>query len=90
MHTLETGVYRQPNKNYHGIHVSQMKAIAEVLGVKGKVQGLYGKEWDEVDRENVMQQLHKFYAEETDMHKKERVIKAVGEDWTKNISQKIS
>lgn len=89
MHTLETGVYRQPNKNYHGIHVSQMKAIAEVLGVKGKVQGLYGKEWDEVDRENVMQQLHKFYAEETDMHKKERVIKAVGEDWTKNISQKM-
>lgn len=92
LYNLETGMYREPRKEYYGIHVKQMKDIAAVLGLNPKdIPELYSsKNYKDIDRQAVMSKLSEEYQKQITKNPEleDKIAKVALDYWKRNVSGK--
>lgn len=90
LYNLETGMYREPRKEYYGIHVKQMKDIAAVLGLNPKdIPELYSsKNYKDIDRQAVMSKLSEEYQKQITKNPEleDKIAKVALDYWKRNVS----
>lgn len=92
LYNLETGMYREPRKEYYGIHVKQMKDIAAVLGLNPRdIPELYSsKNYKDIDRQAVMSKLSEEYQKQITKNPEleDKIAKVALDYWKRNVSGK--
>ena len=90
LYNLETGMYREPRKEYYGIHIKQMKDIAAVLGLNPKdIPELYSsKNYKDIDRQAVMSKLSEEYQKQITKNPEleDKIANVALDYWKRNVS----